>query len=62
MENERLRDAVVIGVVVENGLQEGSWDYSPCFVHHLTGRTPGACSNELSENPLMPTCSIVKPR
>lgn len=35
VEDERLRDAVVLGVVVQHGFQEWPWDYSPCFVHHF---------------------------
>lgn len=28
-------DAVVLGVVVEDGFKEWTGDYPPCFVHHL---------------------------
>lgn len=35
VEDEGLRDAVVLGVVVEDGLEEWARDYPPCLVHHL---------------------------
>lgn len=37
MKDERLRDAMVLNVVVENGFQEGPWDDSPCFLCHFGG-------------------------
>lgn len=36
VEEERLRDAVVVeGVVVENRFHQRPGDYPPCFPHHL---------------------------
>lgn len=35
VEDEGLRDAVVLGVVVEDSLEEWARDYPPCLVHHL---------------------------
>lgn len=39
MKNERLRNNVVIGVVVEDCFQERPGDDSPGFVHHFSGET-----------------------
>lgn len=41
VEDERLRDAVVVGVVVEDCFQQWPGDDPPGFVHH--------CSSGLSE-------------
>lgn len=38
VKDEGLRDAVVLGVVVENGFKERSWNDSPCFLSiHFQG-------------------------
>lgn len=35
MEDEGLGDAVMLGVVVEDGFEKRTRDYPPWFVHHL---------------------------
>lgn len=34
VKDKRLRNAVVLSMIVEDSFEKGPWDYSPCLVHH----------------------------
>ena len=34
VKDKRLRNAVVLSMIVEDSFEKWPWDYSPCLVHH----------------------------